>query len=297
VLARVNDCGYSARFTAKLARQGDDEAIVKFIEDGTTMPNRREFLIFCSTIAGPHGAAGQSKSADSISIAANSASGPAVEVKVESVTKVFISPNIPAYLISYSYDFGGRDSVYLKGMGNVPAKGAFSHFVKDLELQFSASPTGSPIVTVPLKPTVTVAAKAPLNEVPGENQFPSGFRAFSWDASSSLQERVDDVLGRYFHYLPRENNKLTYLATTFSPLELSRKLSQSGVVAQVSLLVSFPWDPVARKYSFHVQSLVKEGRTLSDELRATNNGDILAAADAFVDRLVLEMKKGGQPKP
>ena len=146
---------------------------------------------------------------------------------------------------------------------------------------------------MPLTPTLVVAAKPPLNEIPGENQFTGGFRAFPWGLPASLQERADAVLGKYFHYLPLQNKDVTHLTTTFTPLQLSKKLSDSGVLAQVSLLITFPFNPAANKYEFHVQSLVKEGRALSDDLRATNNSEIVQAADSFVDGLVQEMKSQG----
>lgn len=100
------------------------------------------------------------------------------------------------------------------------------------------------------------------------------------------------MLAKYFNYLPHENNKLTYLATTYIQLRLNKKLTDRGVQAQLALLLSFPYDPAAGMYSFHVQYLANEGRALSDELRPTNNGEIIGAAKDFVDKIVAEMKAG-----
>jgi hypothetical protein len=259
------------------------------------MPTRRLFLqCFGASLSWPTFA--QNTPVSSITVSTNNATGPRVYVQVDSVSKVFIAKDSPAYLISYNYAFGYYSTVYLQGLGAVPAKGSFVHLVKDLQLDFRDSLDGPRIVTVPLQPTVIVAAKPPLNEVPGENQFPSSYRSFTWGLPISLQERANVVLGHYFHYLPHENDKLTYLATTYTPLSINKKLSDSGVLAQVALLLSFPYDPETGKYSFHVQSLVKEGRALSDTFQSTNNPDIVRAADGFVDKLVAEMKVG-QTKP
>lgn len=238
----------------------------------------------------------QSHPPEAVSVAANNASGLGVKVQVDSVSKIFVAKDIPAYLISYKYEFSNRPTVYLRGFGTLPAKGTFVHLIKDLQLDFRDSVDGPQLVTVPLKPTVIVAAKPPLNEVPGENQFPSGYRSFTWDQLISLQERANAVLGQYFHYLPHENNKLTYLATTYTPLSLDKKLADNGVLAQLALLLSFPYDPATGRYSFHVQSIVQEGRALSDRFESTGNSAIVKAADAFVDKLVAEMKVG-QTKP
>jgi hypothetical protein len=69
------------------------------------------------------------------------------------------------------------------------------------------------------------------------------------------------------------------------------------VLGQVALLISFPDDAATKNYSFHVQSLVKEGRMLSDEFRQTSNVTIVRSADAFVDSLIKEMKAGEVSKP
>ncbi len=98
-------------------------------------------------------------------------------------------------------------------------------------------------------------------------------------------------VAKYFIY-SRQNNKLTYLATTYTPLPLNKKLADDGVFAELALLLSFPYDPASGKYSFHVQYSTKEGRALSDELRQTDNPEILQAANNFVDKIVAAMKAG-----
>ena len=213
-------------------------------------------------------------------------------VIIESAIKVFIAKNSPAYLVSYTYDFDTLPKIYIRGLGVVPAKGSYQHLSSEQELEFRDPTTDAVLERVPLQETAVVAAKPPLNEVPTENQFPPGYRSYTWELPTSLQERANTVLAKYFNYLPRESNKLTYLATTYTQLPLNKKLTNSGVQAQLALLLSFPHDLATDKYSFHVQYSAKEGRALSDELRPTNNGEILGAANDFVDKIIAEMKAG-----
>jgi hypothetical protein len=109
---------------------------------------------------------------------------------------------------------------------------------------------------------------------------------------SPFKERANTVLGEYFHYLPRINNDVTFLATTFAPIPLQGVAN--GVLGQIALLFSFPYDVAASQYAFRVQSLVREGRALSDQFRATTNTAILSSGDRFVDKLVGEMKSIGR---
>jgi hypothetical protein len=215
-------------------------------------------------------------------------------VKIGSVTKVFVAKDSPAYLVSYSYNFEKLHSVYIEGIGIVSGKGSFQYLSTAQELEFRDPTTDAVLERVPLKETAAVAAKPPLNEVPTENQFPPGYRSYTWELPISLQDRANTVLAKYFNYQPHENDKLTYLATTYTPLVLDKKLTEKGIQAQVALLLSFPYDSGAGKFSFHIQYLAKEGRALSDELRLANNGEILAAAKDFVDGIVAAMKSKGE---
>jgi hypothetical protein len=212
-------------------------------------------------------------------------------VSLQTVEKVFISKTVNAYLVSYSYDFGPVDRVYIDGLGVVPAKGTYHHLVPGGELTFWDADKRTILKRVPLIETVTVAATPPMNEVPTTDEFPSSYRSFPWHAARSINERANMVLGKYFNYLPRDDNQITYLSTTYTPLPLSSDLTRKGIVAQVSLLLSFPHDVAGDKYMFRVRVLPKEGRTLSDQMRATASEHIVAAANKFVDDLVAELSR------
>jgi hypothetical protein len=212
-------------------------------------------------------------------------------VKVERVAKVFIANGKPALAVSYQYSFPAVTVIHISGLGVVPATGTFRYISGDTNLEFSDVDTGKIIMTQPLLETAIVSAKAPLTEVPNIESFPIAYKAFTWRSQKSLQSIANAVLGNYFRYLPNERDHIVFFETTYAPVP-SPGLS-SNVLAQVALLLSFPYDSDGEKYSFRVQSILREGRSHSDDFRATDNPQITKAADAFVDGLMAEMQRAG----
>jgi hypothetical protein len=211
-------------------------------------------------------------------------------VRIDRVSKVLVDPSTPAYLVSYHYDFHGSPTVYIRQLGQVPPQGSFEYLVTEARLDFRDA-GGKGLALVPLRPTITVASKTPLNQVPRDEEFPPQFRSYPWNQAEAFQVRANSVLGAYFHYLPHEVNKLDYLATTYTPLTLPADLSKNGVTAVLALLFTFPFDATTSKYSIHVQSLVKEGRTHGDIVKPTDEPRILSAADTFLDKLIRELSR------
>lgn len=216
-------------------------------------------------------------------------------VDVKSVVKVFVANDMPAHLVSYKYNFLGRQTVYIKGLGVVSSRGEFEYFTREPTLQILDAPDGAILAEVALKETVVVASGAPLNYVPSDGEFPAAFRSYAWTSSTPLQERLNGVLRKYFSYMPHDENKVNYISTTFTPLQIE-KLAR-GTTAHVALLISFPHDATQGKYWFHVKSLVREGRVLSDSTRPTNNESIQRAASEFVDQLIKEIEVGVLDRP
>jgi hypothetical protein len=214
-------------------------------------------------------------------------------VKIKNCAKVFVAPDKTGLSVSYDYAFPGRSTVRISGLGEVPATGSFHYITLGKQLEFKDSTSGMLLARTPLVETVIVAAKPPLNQIPNDGDFQTAFRSFTWVSSQNLQERTDAVLSRYFRYLPREDHGTTFIATTFTQLQLEG--SPHGVLGQVALLISFPYETIPGKYSFHIQTAIREGRSLSDEYRVTGDPTIIRAADSFVDGLVVEMRGSGRP--
>lgn len=178
----------------------------------------------------------------------------------------------------------------MEHFGTVPGKGSFGYISTDSQLEFRDRPGGNLLANVPLEETVVLAAKPPLMELPDESQFKGGVWEPTWDSPSSLHERANAVLGKYFRYEPRSDKGVVYLRTTFTPLHLTGV--REGVIAKLALLLVFPDQPESDKYPFSIKSLVKEGRSHSDEYRDTSNPAIAEAAKQFVANLVADMKAG-----
>ncbi len=214
-------------------------------------------------------------------------------VDVKHVVKVLITRLTPAYSIEYGYRFPGRTRVRIQNVGLASASGHFRYLTTDESLVFRDADLGTVLADVPLHATITPAAKPPLNEIANETDFPAAYRAFRWRGREGLLLRANSVLGRYFRYRPFERDGRTFIVTTYSPLEI--RGVREGVLGRVALLVSYPYDAATGVYDFHVQSLVREGRTHSDEFRLTSDPALIQAADAFVDNLTAEILQGGRP--
>ncbi len=217
------------------------------------------------------------------------------EVDIRSAVKVFVGTDTPALRVVYRYDFRDRQTVYINGLGMVPAHGEFEYLTREPSLQVRDAPGGALLAEVPLKETIVVAARAPLNRVPAEKDFPPDFRSDAWTSQHSLQERLNVVLRNYFSYMPHDDSKVSSLATTFTPLQVDKL--PLGSTAQIALLISFPHDVTAGKYWFRVHSLLEEGRTLSNETRPTSNEIIQKAGAKFVDQLINEIRAAAQSRP
>jgi hypothetical protein len=213
-------------------------------------------------------------------------------VNVKRVVKVFITKTTPAYSIEFEYKFPDRTKVHIQNIGIASASGHFNYLTTDDSLMFRDADSGAMLTNIRLRETITSAAKPPLNEIANETDFPAAYRSYRWQGHEGLPLRANSVLGKYFRYRPSERDGRTFIMTTFSPLEV--RGVREGILGQIAVLVSFPYDAATDTFDFHVQSLVREGRTHSDEFRPTSNPMLIRAADAFIDNLVAEIQRGGQ---
>ncbi|HXI29889.1 MAG TPA: hypothetical protein VNG89_15730 [Vicinamibacterales bacterium] len=180
-------------------------------------------------------------------------------VQVNRAVRVKIAKETPALSIDYSYAFPEVDAVRLRNVGVVPPAGHFHYITTDDALVFENAATGSPLARYQLHETVIVAAQPPLIELPRDTDFPAGFRSYRWHSRASLPQRAFAVLAKTFRYRPFEIEGRNFVVTTFAPVGGL----PDGITAQVAVLLSFPYDRLGDGYDFHVQSLVREGRSHS----------------------------------
>jgi hypothetical protein len=209
-------------------------------------------------------------------------------VKILHAVTVRVAAEKKALSISYQYQFPGRETVHIKGLGTVPAKGSFAYITESPSLVFEETPNGGVVATVDLKETVAVAAKPPLNEIPNESEFDPAFRAFPWEPKSSLEGRANVVLGKYFAYQPREIDNVTEFLTTFAPLD--KTLDGQRIIGRVAMLLAFPYEKTrAGNFTVRVRTLVQEGRLRSDVYKNAVDQAVLRAATEFVDKVMSEI--------
>jgi hypothetical protein len=97
-------------------------------------------------------------------------------VTIQHAVAVRVASEKRALAISYQYQFPDRETVHIKGLGSVPAKGSFAYITESPSLVFEDMPNGAVVAAVDLKETVAVAARPPLNEIPDESEFDLAFR-------------------------------------------------------------------------------------------------------------------------
>jgi hypothetical protein len=82
----------------------------------------------------------------------NQFNAPGADVTVNSVVRIGTAE--PALMeIDLAYSFGGKDSVWLQGIGEVPAAGTLHYCVRSPQLVFRAAKKGKELARVPLSQT------------------------------------------------------------------------------------------------------------------------------------------------
>jgi hypothetical protein len=101
-------------------------------------------------------------------VSPNSARGSHLTVDVKRVLSYGTDLN-PLFEITLTYSFDNRKTIWIRGLGTVPATAELSYFLAAKELEFREGPKGTHLVTVPLTPTFFPAASGP--QFPGISDF------------------------------------------------------------------------------------------------------------------------------
>jgi hypothetical protein len=169
-----------------------------------------------------------------LDIRPNRASGDGIVVNVVRVIQlgdIKAGASYP-YLISFSYRFDGRATVFLpEGPGTVPSEGQFSYLARSLQLTFLESPGGKPLVAVPLLVTFVPAGTTDAI-TPNEEAFPPVALDGLWKGrSSDFAARLDRILSsaNIDHAYCRRS--LGCVVTQYINLDFSAKHNEKGRVA------------------------------------------------------------------
>lgn len=198
------------------------------------------------------------------------------------------------YEIKYRYEFGGLESVYVTGLGIVPAKrDEVTYLTEEKKLEFRESAGGEVLVTVPLRVTVaTQGGGGP--ELPQENLFSEAALSGAWGQRNSFSDHAHGILQRYFSFgiQAYQRGAVSYYLTTYRTLSIPG----GNLRGQVAVMVSQPYSAGGGGTGYRVQYVVRDRPRLSNTWRyggeVSENTKTVAAA--FIKTLVAELGAGRQ---
>src|ERR1051325_6976606 len=212
-------------------------------------------------------------------------------VQVLQVVAVLLPGGIPAHSVHFRYRFTALAAVHIQNLGLAPSEGQFRFLTADDRLVFRDATTKSTLAEIPLVETLITASKPPLQDIAPESEFPEAFRVYQWRGVTHLSVRANAVLNRHFKYKTSQKDGRTVLVTTFTPINAN--IGNPAILGRIALILSFPFNESGDACDLRVQSLVQEGRVLSDEFRSTSNFALIRAGDKFVESLVASMRREG----
>jgi hypothetical protein len=220
----------------------------------------------------------------------NATAGPGYDIRASSVTKKKISDGTQAYDVTYSYQFSGRNRIYIKGIGDSPAKGTFSYMAFSPQLEFRDSADGPVLAKLDLKETARAMGED-STELPQEGDYPDTLRSATWSGPSAFSSVAINVIQKYFPlgYAVRNKNSVDYYVTTFRGLQIA----DASVRSQIALIVSQPYDKTTGQFSYHVQFVARDKPRLSSTYRYGDDRSqqTLHAAAGFVDQVMAEINQ------
>lgn len=224
------------------------------------------------------------------SMQVNKAQGSNYSVKVLRVIEKTAPDNRIAYDISYDYEFKGRDSVYIKGIGKVSPKGHFEYITYDRVLEFRDLSNSQVLTYVSLQETI-VPQSSQAVDPPKESDFPDAFSPGSWNNPSSFPEHaIKAIRGKFVAgFIPVEHDNILGYITTYRTLTVS----DPQVKSQISILVLHPYDVATGKFTFRVKYVARDRPRLSDTWRYKDDISSLTkdAAEAFITEMIIALER------
>jgi hypothetical protein len=159
------------------------------------------------------------------------------------------------FLVSYRYDFRNQQSVELEGIGEVPAKGEFSHILFSPTLTFKSLSGGLP-VTVQIKATRSPEGGGGLLEMPAEGDFGSAALNETRTTAANFFESVSRLFNREFisGYRVNQVGGTNQYVTTFRAI----KGVPENLRAEIAVMVSHSTVTPAPPVPFRLQYLVRQ---------------------------------------
>jgi hypothetical protein len=192
------------------------------------------------------------------------------------------------YEIRYRYEFGGLESVFVTGLGVVPAKrDEVTYLTEEKKLEFRKSAAGEVLVSVPLRVTAaTQSGGGP--ELPPESQFSEAALGGVWSQPGSFSDHAYGVIQKYFTsgVGAYQRGDVSYYITTYRTLSIP----DGKVRGQVAVMVSQPYSADGGM-GYRVQYVVRDRPRLSGDWRYGSeiSEQTRTAVTDFIGRLVAEL--------
>lgn len=202
-------------------------------------------------------------------------------------TKVKTLDGIPMYKVSYQYDFSDARSVYIKGIGDVAAKGMYAYLTRDPNIEFRESSTGA--ILAVLRSSDPYQPEDVSIELPDYKDFlqPPISREGQWGSARPFQEMSTATIAKKKLYAyAYQQDGVSYLVTSYTGLEGMPK----NLVGQISLRVSYPYRKGSKINWYRVEYTARERRLREEKwIIPARTPELYMACNKFVDLFVTEL--------
>ena len=185
--------------------------------------------------------------------------------------------------------FQEKASIFIRGLGGVPAKGHFEYFTSDSALEFRESIDGPVLLTIPLSATETAMGNNRL-DFPAPSDFGNYYLTGTWrGARNEFTPRMISVIDKYFieGKLAIQVDKIDYVITSDRTLPTT----DPNLFAYVEVSISRPFDVTRAGFDFHLSYMAREKRKLSAAQSDQLSSQSKSAVDLFIRTLMAELQR------
>jgi hypothetical protein len=186
------------------------------------------------------------------------------------------------YRVSYSYDFPGRASVYIRGVGTVPSNGTLSYIHSGKTIEFLDGPLGSSLYVATIENPVTLMGRTPDLQ----DDFPTESRHGLWRQKTSFSQHAIGVLDHYFRsgLFAYEKDTSIFYVTPYQQIPTPSDTTQ----IQVKVKVAHSRNDVG-EVAFTLAFRAQERRSHTD-WRETLSDTSVKDVQAFVDKVLADLQ-------
>lgn len=197
------------------------------------------------------------------------------------------------FRVTYQYDFPGRDTVFIDGVGTMPARGELTYLLSGQSVRFLDAFGGRVLHTAPLDDPIRLMGGGTGTgaDLPRETDFPEAYRQGRWAGTRPFADVVITVLDKYFPrgyraYRRADRQNFLTMFATLPPVS-------DRVSAAVAVLVSAPAEANPNDVVFTMQFYGRERRSRTD-WREDLGADTEAVVQKFVGEVLAAIQSGSK---